>query len=57
MKQQGYMQRQKTKMLAVYEAYDIPESLLPLDPEQLRELRYWNKHLNEKEEYWENFSR
>ena len=28
-KQKGFMQRQKSKMLAIYERYDIPENLLP----------------------------
>ena len=39
-------------MINVYERYDIPERLLPQDPETMRDTRFWDKHLTEKEEYW-----
>ena len=52
-KEKGYLQRQKSKMINVYERYGIPERLLPQDPETLRHTRFWDKHLTEKEEYWE----
>ena len=40
-------------MISVFERYSIPERLLPQDPETLRDTRFWDKHLTEKEEYWE----
>ena len=43
-------------MLNVYERYGIPERLLLQDPETMRDTRFWDKHLTEKEEYWESFN-
>ena len=43
-------------MFNVYERYDIPEHLLPQDPENLRDTRFWDKHLTEKEEYWQSLN-
>ena len=40
-------------MLLLYELYDIPEYLLPKDPEELREFHGWEKQLNDKQALFE----
>ena len=52
-KQKQIKARQKRKMLLLYEVYDIPEQLLPKDPEELREFAGWEKQLNDKQALFE----